>query len=101
MTKIIHLTLLLATLLTVPTFANTPTTQPAFTPTSNYTHKEIRGWPIRINNDLLLGDPKTADSLLELLDAKLLDLTRVVPTPAVAKLKHVPIWLELNNPKVP
>jgi hypothetical protein len=94
-------TAFLTIFLSLPALATAPASQPSFTPTSNYTRKEIRGWTVLVNNDLLSGQPKVADKVLELLDAKLLDLTRVVPAAAVEKLQHVPIWLELNNPKVP
>jgi hypothetical protein len=85
----------------VPVWASAPASQPAFTPTSGYARKEVRGWTVLVNNDLMTGEPKTAEKVLELLDAKLLELTRMVPAPAVEKLRQVPIWMELNDPKVP
>ena len=45
------------------------------------------------------ADPDTAARCLELLDAKLLDVTRVVPADALSKLKAVHIWLERSDPE--
>jgi hypothetical protein len=80
--------------------SSTPTTQP-YAPTSSYDRKSIRGWTIMVSGELLRDDLDTARRCLEVLDAKLLDITRVVPPRAVERLRKVPIWLERDDPQVP
>ncbi|HSV13814.1 MAG TPA: hypothetical protein VLI90_06115 [Tepidisphaeraceae bacterium] len=75
-------------------------TQP-FKPTSEYVQREIRGWTVLVNGDLLSRDPPLSAACLDLLDAKLLDVERAVPPRALAKLKPVHIWLELHDPRFP
>jgi hypothetical protein len=77
-----------------------PATQP-FKPTAEYAPREIRGWTVLINSDLLSRDPPLAADCVTLLDAKLLDVERTVPAHALAKLKPVHIWLELNDRQFP
>jgi len=77
-----------------------PTTQP-YAPTSAYDRREIRGWVVLVNQDLLDRDRAVAADAIELLDAKLLDITRVVPPAALARIKPVHIWLERDDRKFP
>lgn len=77
-----------------------PTTEP-YAPTSSYPRKAIRGWTVMVSGELLREEPDVAGRCLELLDAKLLDITRVVPPKAVERLRKVPIWLERDDPQVP
>lgn len=77
-----------------------PTTR-AFAPTSAYVVRQVRGWTVRINHELLDRDPAVAADALALLDAKLLDVTRAVPPAALVKLKGVCIWLEQQDLKFP
>lgn len=72
----------------------------AFEPTERYEKREIEGWTVYVNRDLL-ADGSLADKCLELLRVKLFDIRRVVPAEACAKLTEVPIWLELNDKKFP
>jgi hypothetical protein len=87
---------LLATLLTIVF----PVLGFAFEPTDHYEQREIEGWTIYVNKDLL-ADKSLADRCLALLQVKLFDLQRVVPAAAVVRLKEVPIWLELDDKKFP
>ncbi len=78
------------------------TTRPSpATPTSEYSRKTLRGWTVLVNSELPKSDAKLAADVLELVDAKLLDLTRVVPKAAVEKLRRVTIWIERENSRVP
>jgi len=77
-----------------------PTLASAFDPTDHYDQRTIEGWTIYVNQDLLADKP-LADRCLTLLQVKLYDLQRVVPAKAVARLKEVPIWLELNDKLFP
>jgi hypothetical protein len=79
---------------------STATTRP-YKPTSEYTQHQIRSWTVLVNNDLLTRDPPLAKDCFELLDAKLLDIERVVPPHALAKIKTVHIWLELSDRRFP
>ncbi|MDB5321464.1 MAG: hypothetical protein JWN40_3095 [Phycisphaerales bacterium] len=72
----------------------------AFQPTDHYEQREIEGWKVYVNQDLL-ADKSLSDRCLALLQVKLFDLQRVVPAAAVVRLKEVPIWMELNDPKFP
>lgn len=72
----------------------------AFQSTDHYDQRKIEGWTVYVNQDLLADTP-LADRCLTLLQVKLFDLQRVVPAPAVARLKEVPIWLELDDKKFP
>ena len=72
----------------------------AYEPTTNYETREIEGWTVRVNK-ALLKDETLSSNVLKLLDFQLYQITRVVPTPALARLKEVTIWTELNDPKFP
>jgi hypothetical protein len=71
-----------------------------FQPTDHYDVRMIEGWKVYVDKDLL-ADNQLADRALALLHVKLFDVQRVVPKPAVARLKEVPIWLELDDKKFP
>jgi hypothetical protein len=75
--------------------------KPEYDPTSSYTKMDVRGWTVYVNQRLLEGDKALSDRTLELLGVKLYDITRMVPAPAVAKLRQVPIWVELADPRHP
>lgn len=72
----------------------------AYEPTSNYETQHIKGWNIEVNKKLL-ADDALATNVLELLDFQLYQITRVVPAPALARLREVTIWVELNEPLFP
>src|SRR5437016_931005 len=74
-----------------------PTTRPDY---DGYARREIRGWTVYVADPLLKEHSQLAADALELLDVKLYDVTRVVPKKAVGRLREVPIWLELDDPKV-
>lgn len=57
-----------------------------------YETKTVRGWTVHVNRELLATDVKQTAKALELLDAQLVDITKVVPKGAVAKLQQVPIY---------
>ncbi len=73
----------------------------AFPPTSDYAVREIEGWPIRVNKELLDGHPELAESTLKLLQEQLAQIVRRVPAPAVAHFRKVTIWVEFDDPKFP
>ncbi len=73
----------------------------SYTPTDDYKRESKRGWMILVSKELLANDRITAQACLELLDCKLLEISRVVPAGALSKIRSVPIWIEQNNPQVP
>jgi hypothetical protein len=96
-------TLVLLLLSVGPTFAAAPPPRkPAWEPESHYIAQSLRGWTVKVNKRLL---GKEHDALrkdtLELLDDHLYRITRVVPATALAKLRQVPIWVELAHPRHP
>jgi len=76
------------------------TTQPADKPTSYYEKRQLRGWTLRINKDLLEeSNAQLLSDVLAELDDHFYRIERTVPAEAVAHLKKVVIWVELDNPK--
>jgi hypothetical protein len=72
---------------------------PAFEPTSSYAVQQVEGWKVYVHKRLLEEEKELGRQTLELLRTKLYDVTRMVPKGALAKLRQVPIWVEIN-PKV-
>jgi hypothetical protein len=85
---------LLILLLTVPVCR-------AFDATENYETRKLEGWTLRINRELLKKDGELAGKTLRLLEFQLYQITRVVPAPALGKLREIPIWIELAHPRHP
>jgi len=65
-----------------------------------YESRQIEGWPIRINRQLLRQEPLCQD-VLKLVEFQLYQVARVVPSNAVARLRTIPIWIELAHPRHP
>lgn len=57
----------------------------------------MRGWTLRVERDLLTGKPELADKVLTLLESRLQDVERVIPQPALGKLRGVKIWMRAND----
>jgi hypothetical protein len=72
----------------------------AFDPESAYTPRQIEGWRVLVNQKLLV-DTSLCDRTLKVLSIQLFQITRVVPEPALAKLRQIPIWVELDDPQFP
>jgi len=78
-----------------------PPQKPPYDPTSAYTVRDVEGWKVYVHNRLLEGEKKAlGGETLKLLAAHLYDVTRMVPQPALARLRETPIWVEAGNPKV-
>lgn len=75
-------------------------TSGAFDPTDAYDEKRIEGWLVRVNKRLVSEKPELADKAIELLTFQLYQITRMVPAPALAKIRTVSIWLERQDPLV-
>lgn len=72
-----------------------------FVPTEQYVEREVEGWKIRVNRDLLGSQAVLGTRALRLLEIKLYDVKRVLPAPAAARLQAVPIWLGVNDGHAP
>lgn len=59
--------------------------------------KNIRGWTVMVDKQLLNDDPQLAKRSLESLNHRLYDVMRVVPAKAVRKMREVKIFLDLQH----
>jgi hypothetical protein len=96
---------LLATAIPISS-ATAPPVRPAAKPTwegaDRYVEQRIRGWLVKVNKALLVKEhDKIRQEMLELLDDHLYRITRVIPASALAKIRKVPIWIELAHPRHP
>jgi len=62
--------------------------------------KTVEGWTLQIADELFEQDKAATERALELLTVQLKEITRVVPTSAVAELKQVPLWFSPEYPGV-
>ena len=60
----------------------------------------IEGWKVLVNQRLLAEERAGTEKALELLRVQLQEIIRVVPAPAVAKLREVPLWFSPEYPGV-
>ena len=60
----------------------------------------IEGWTVLVNERLLKEEKAATEKALELLRVQLQEIIRVVPAPAVAKLREVPLWFSPAYPGV-
>jgi hypothetical protein len=73
---------------------------PAFDPVDDYVARSVRGWRVLVSRRLLVPEhDRLRKDTLELLDDHLFRITRAVPARALAKLRKVPIWVELAHPR--
>ncbi|MEI6533977.1 MAG: zinc-dependent peptidase [Verrucomicrobiaceae bacterium] len=61
--------------------------------------RTVVGWTVHIRPEFLAEDPKGMARALELLQKQLEEIVRVVPAPAVAQLRKVPLWFSPEYPK--
>jgi hypothetical protein len=76
-----------------------PAASPAFTPTTAYGVRGMRGFRVLVSPELSAAGELCA-RVLDLLDNHLTRLVTAVPEPALAALREVPIWVERISPKV-
>jgi hypothetical protein len=72
----------------------------SFDPESAYAPSEIEGWQVLVNQKLL-AETNLCGQTLKILSAQLFQITRVVPAPALAKIRRIKIWVELDDPLFP
>lgn len=66
-----------------------------------YTPREILGWTVYVNNQLIDEDKELGDRALELARAQLYHINRALPAKALAKLHTVKIWLDREAKQFP
>lgn len=62
--------------------------------------RDLRGWKVHISRALAAAEPQRTALAVELLDAQLAEIERVVPEPAVARLRQVPLYFSPQYPGV-
>ena len=72
-----------------------------FVPTDGYEEREVLGWKVRVNKELLGPRKETGDQALALLEEKLKEIREKVPPTALAALLHVTLWLGVDDFAVP
>lgn len=72
-----------------------PSTVPSAVPRET---RRIRGWNVLVSRVLLADERQATARALELMDAQLAEIERVVPEAAVAELRKVPLYV---NPEYP
>lgn len=72
-----------------------------FVPTKAYVKRQVQGWTVRVNRQLLAGKSELGKQALELLDRKLAEVRRTVPARACLQLREVPIWLGVDDGHAP
>ena len=81
--------------------ATTPSREtPLWDPVERYESRQMEGWTVRVNQQLLAQEPLARDTL-RLLEFQLYQIVRVVPPNALTKLRTIPIWVELAHPRHP
>jgi hypothetical protein len=68
--------------------------------TARHQTNSIEGWTVLVSEQLLKGEKEATTRALELLRVQLKEIVRVVPAPAVAKLREVTLWFSPEYPGV-
>lgn len=64
-----------------------------------YQTLEILGWKLHAQAALLSAEPEATDKAVSLLRVQLAEVAKVVPGPALARLREVPLWFSREYPK--
>lgn len=72
-----------------------------FEPTSNYEVRDVNGWKVFLNSRLERAEPELCAETLLLLRHQLYQIERMVPGPAVKKIREISVWVELDEPHHP
>ena len=71
-----------------------------FEPTESYKRQAIEGCDVRVSA-AFDEKPDLAAQVLDLLRVRLFEVKRVLPADALAKLRRVTFWVEVDDPKYP
>jgi hypothetical protein len=75
---------------------------PVWDPIERYAEQRIEGWRVLVHKDLDTdANRDLRGRTLRLLTDHLYRITRVVPGPALEKLRAIPIWVEVAHPRHP
>ena len=73
-----------------------------YDPVEQYAERQVEGWRVLVNKRLFAEENQgLCDRTLKLLGDHLYRITRVVPEGPLARLRKVPIWVELAHPRHP
>jgi hypothetical protein len=61
--------------------------------------RTVEGWTVRVERRLLGEKKEIGERALRLLEAKLFAIGRVVPEPALRRLREVTIWVGVEDPR--
>jgi len=67
----------------------------SFDKTDQYEAQQIEGWKILVNKKFQPAAPDVYEKAMKQLSVQLYNITRLVPEPALGKLRQIPIWVEL------
>jgi hypothetical protein len=72
-----------------------------FEATDQYDVRDVEGWKVFLNRRFEQTEPELCGETLVLLKNQLYQITRMLPKPAVGKLRTIAIWVELAEPHHP
>jgi hypothetical protein len=73
-----------------------------YDPVEQYAERHVEGWRVLVNKRLLDKENRElCDRTLKLLSDHLYRIARVVPEGPLARLRKIPIWVELAHPRHP
>jgi hypothetical protein len=82
----------------VPALGDTP----KWDPIERYAAEQVESWKVLVHKDLAAADRRALrDDVLRLLTDHLYRISRIVPGPALEKLRQIPIWVEVAHPRHP
>jgi hypothetical protein len=61
----------------------------------------VEGWTVRVRGSLWRDQREATQTALALLAKQLAEIGRVVPAPALARLREVPLWMSPEYPGIP
>jgi hypothetical protein len=70
-----------------------------YAPTADYSVRQIEGWRVLVNNELLEDHSELSEKVLKLLGNQLYQITRVVPDEPLKELRRIAIWVEYKAPR--
>lgn len=71
--------------------------QTAFDPTDRYAPRRVLGWTALVNRAFEREQPRLYADVMKVLESQLFQVSRVIPAPALEKLRKVRIWVEHNE----
>lgn len=70
-----------------------------YTPTTGYAVRQIEGWKVFVNKELLSDHAQLAEDVLKLLKFQLFQIARVVPAEPLEAIRDVAVWVEYDAPR--